>query len=174
MKWLFYSSVVIFLSGCESQAVRPVASVKPVDSNRVFVAWQADQVSDIRQAFDYDALYCRGTVRQTATPPKPVPVSMRILRINQQDVSQQGGVWLKPGTYKLDYQLIRNGESKAFRQGQLKGELKKGALYFIQSAYFDYKKIKLEKCKGRYYRLKDNTGVTDYPVCDGRVTILDQ
>jgi len=173
MKWLFYSSVVFILSACGNQAVRPIPVSQPV-ANKVFVAWQASQVADIRQAFDFDDLYCRGTVRRAASPPEPVPMAIKILRINQQDVSQQGGIWLKPGAYKLEYQIFRQGENKAVFQGQLQGELNQGARYFIQAAYFDYKKITLERCVGQYYRLKDNSGVTDYPMCDGRATILDQ
>ena len=173
MKWLFFSSIVILLSGCGDQAVRAATTVQ-ADANKVFIAWNPETVTDIRQAFDYDDLYCRGTVRQYAPPPKPVPLSIKVLRINQQDVSQQNGIWLKPGSFQLEYQVFKPGQSKAIKQGLLQGKLSRGALYYVQAAYFDYRKVKLEKCIGRYYRLKDNTGITDYPVCDGQAIILDQ
>jgi len=160
------------LTACQSgtERVRSVQLPAPVaDKKAVLVAWDVEHIATVKRAeFDFSAQFCQNTVRGGVVTPAPVVKTLIVSQIDGQDVSRETAHWMSPGEHVLDYKVMDNGVLE--KQGQLRFEIKKGRQYFLQAQLYDYEQIKMEACRGHFYRLLDNDGLTQYPVCNQQVS----
>ena len=166
--------VVVLLSGCQggSTAIKQVQSPgSPTAQASILVAWDVEHVSNVKKAeFDFSAQFCENTVRGGGVTVKAPVKTLLVSKIDGQDVDNETARWMSVGEHVIDYKVL-NENSVVEKQGQVKFALSKGRQYFLQSQFYDFDQVKMESCQGSYYRLQDNEGLTDYPVCDNQVSL---
>jgi len=166
--------VTVLLAGCQggSTALKQVQSPGLRTAQApILVAWDVEQVSNVKKAeFDFSAQFCENTVRGGGVIVKAPVKTLLVSKIDGQDTHNETARWMSVGDHVINYKVL-NENGVMEKQGQVKFALAKGRQYFLQSQFYNFDQIKMESCQGSYYRLLDNEGLTDYPVCDNQVSL---